>query len=175
MAMTTRLRASVSANGASCGKTASRSCRSEAQRLMRRLCEHCRRPVPAPPERLLAIGYTEEEATSNAQFYTAVGCPRCSGGYTGRFAILETLPMRDEIKRLVIEGRSAMDIKHAAVDAGMITLRRCALLNAMRGRTTIEEALRVTLDERRRAPAPVRVAVEGATDAEAEPAAAVQD
>jgi len=121
-----------------------------AQRLMRRLCEHCRRPVDAPPERLLAVGYTEEEATSDAQFYTAVGCPRCNGGYTGRFAILETLPMRDEIKRLVIEGRSAMDIKHAAVEGGMITLRRCALLNAMRGRTTIEEALRVTLDERRR-------------------------
>jgi type IV pilus assembly protein PilB len=144
-----------------------------AQRLMRRLCEHCRRPAPAPPERLLAIGYTEEEATSNAQFFTAVGCPRCSAGYTGRFAILETLPMRDEIKRLVVEGRSAMDIKHAAVDAGMITLRRCALLNAMRGRTTIEEALRVTLDERRRAPAPEAVAVE--TTFDAEPSAVAAD
>ena len=137
-----------------------------AQRLMRRLCEHCRRPVPTPPERLLAIGYTEEEATSDAQFYTAVGCPRCAAGYTGRFAILETLPMRDEIKRLVIEGRGAMDIKQAAVDAGMVTLRRCSLLNAMRGRTTIEEALRVTLDERRRPPAPEVVAVETTFDAE---------
>ncbi len=88
-----------------------------AQRLMRRLCEHCRRPVEAPPERLLAIGYTEEEATSPTKFFTAVGCPRCNQGYTGRFAILETLPIRDEIKQLIVEGRSALDIKNAAVDA----------------------------------------------------------
>ena len=147
-----------------------------AQRLMRRLCEHCRRPVEAPPERLLAIGYTEEEATSPTRFFTAVGCPRCNGGYTGRFAILETLPIRDEIKKLIVEGRSAMDIKNAAVDAGMITLRRCALLNALRGKTTIEEALRVTLEERRRpSVAELAAAAEGVVAAKAAVSVVVPD
>ena len=121
-----------------------------AQRLMRRLCEHCRAPMEAPSERLREIGYTEADIGGKPTFFRAVGCPRCNGGYTGRFAILETLPIRDEIKRLIVGGKSALDIRNAAVDAGMITLRRCALLNAMRGRSTIDEALRVTLDDRRK-------------------------
>ena len=123
-----------------------------AQRLMRRLCEHCREPIPAPPDRLIAVGYTREEAESRPTIYRAVGCPRCNAGYTGRFAILETLPIKDDIKRMIVEGKGALDIKQKAVENGMVTLRRCALLNALRGKTTIEEALRVTLDERRRAP-----------------------
>ena len=121
-----------------------------AQRLMRRLCEYCREPITAPKDRLINLGYTEDEVASNMTLFRAVGCPRCTAGYTGRFAILETLPIRDDIKRLIVDGRNAMDIRARAVENGMITLRRCALLNAMRGKTTIDEALRVTLDERRR-------------------------
>jgi type IV pilus assembly protein PilB len=121
-----------------------------AQRLMRRLCEHCRERMEAPKERLLAIGCTEEDVESGPTIYRAVGCPRCNQGYSGRFAILETLPIKDDIKRMIVEGRGALDIRNRAVEAGMVTLRRCALLNAMRGKSTIEEALRVTLDERRR-------------------------
>lgn len=121
-----------------------------AQRLMRRLCEHCRAPMEAPAERLREIGYTDEDIDGKPTFFRAVGCPRCNAGYAGRFAILETLPIRDDIKRLIVGGKGALDIRNAAVDAGMITLRRCALLNAMRGRSTIDEALRVTLDDRRK-------------------------
>ena len=69
-------------------------------------------------------------------------------GTAGRFALLETMPMHEEIKRLIIEGRSALDIKNAAIrDHEMITLRRCALLNALRGKTSIEEVLRVTMPD----------------------------
>jgi type IV pilus assembly protein PilB len=118
-----------------------------AQRLVRRLCQSCREAYHAPKDRLLSIGFTEEEVASDPVVYRAVGCARCNQGYAGRFAILETLPTTEEVKRLVIEGRSSLDIREKAIEQGMITLRRCALLNALRGKTTVEEVLRVTLGE----------------------------
>ena len=147
-----------------------------AQRLIRRLCEHCREPLSAPKDRLRAIGFTEEEIDGNPALFRAVGCPRCSGGYAGRFAILETLPVRDDIRRLVVEGASSLQLKQAALDNGMITLRRCAIRNAIRGKTSVDEVLRVTMDERRKgaggaedAP-PAPVVVEAPVEPEAEAA-----
>jgi type IV pilus assembly protein PilB len=119
-----------------------------AQRLCRRLCPHCKEEVKAPAGRLLDIGFTEEEVAEDPSVWVAKGCTRCSNGYSGRFAILETLPMTDPIKRIIIEGGSALDIKIRALADGMISLRRCAILNAMRGNTSIEEVLRVTLSDR---------------------------
>ncbi len=121
-----------------------------AQRLMRKLCEHCKEPLTAPSERLIQIGLTDREVAAAPQVWRAVGCPRCNHGYSGRFAILETLPVRDDIKRAIVEAKSSLEIRRMAIEAGMITLRRCALLNALRGKTSIEEVLRVTLDDRRR-------------------------
>jgi type IV pilus assembly protein PilB len=120
-----------------------------AQRLCRRLCSHCKEEVEAPAERLLSVGFSKEEVEASRTVYMAKGCTRCNQGYAGRFAILETLPMSEDIKRTIIEGGSALDIKHQALKEGMITLRRCAILNAIRGNTSIEEVLRVTLDDRR--------------------------
>jgi type IV pilus assembly protein PilB len=126
-----------------------------AQRLCRRLCKHCREPLAAPPERLLSVGFTEAEINANPTLFTGKGCGRCNEGYAGRFAILETLPMVDEIRRIVIDGGSALDIRNTALDRGMLSLRRCAILNAIRGNTSIEEVLRVTLSDRRMRQAPV--------------------
>jgi type IV pilus assembly protein PilB len=120
-----------------------------AQRLCRRLCKHCREPLEAPPERLRAIGFSDAEIEAKPVLYTGKGCSRCNEGYAGRFAILETLPMVDEIRRIVIDGGSALDIRNAALDRGMLSLRRCAILNAIKGNTSIEEVLRVTLSDRR--------------------------
>jgi type IV pilus assembly protein PilB len=133
-----------------------------AQRLARRLCKHCKEPFTAPPERLLHIGFTQEEVDGELELFQPRGCARCSQGYSGRFALLETLPMSEEIKRIIVEGGSAVDIKEEALRQGMITLRRCAILNALRGNTSIEEVLRVTLSDRRTrmAPAPDVDAVE---------------
>ena len=75
------------------------------------------------------------------------GCPRCNLGYKGRFAILETLYIDDTLKRMIVERRSVHELKAHAVSQGMITLRRVGLLNAMRGRTSLEEVLRVTLED----------------------------
>jgi type IV pilus assembly protein PilB len=120
-----------------------------AQRLVRKLCEHCRQPVEALPEReLLHVGYREEELEDMQLFSPHPdGCPRCTNGYKGRFALLETLSMSPALKRLVIEGRSAMELKKQGMEEGMLTLRRVGLLNAMRGRTSLEEVLRVTLKD----------------------------
>ena len=117
-----------------------------AQRLARKLCEECKEPFQPPPERLLAVGYRNGEF-DGATFYRPKGCGRCTNGYKGRFALLETLPISGDIARLIIQGKSAMDIKVKALEEGMITLRRVGLLNAMRGRTSIEEILSITMPD----------------------------
>jgi len=119
-----------------------------AQRLARRLCKYCKAPMDnVPASRLIEVGFLPEEA-EGAEVFRAVGCPRCKGGYSGRFALLETMPMNEDVKRMVIQGKSALDIKnHSIMHEGMITLRRAAVLNAMRGVTSIEEVLRVTMPD----------------------------
>ena len=119
-----------------------------AQRLARRLCKYCKAPMDkVPTERLLEVGFLPEE-TESAELMQPVGCPRCKGGYAGRFALLETMPMNEDVKRMVIQGKSALDIKnHSILEEGMITLRRAAVLNAIRGVTSIEEVLRVTMPD----------------------------
>ena len=120
-----------------------------AQRLARKLCEKCRVRVDLTEQELLAAGFTEEEIVDPAfeLHGRGPGCPRCKDGYRGRFAILETLPIEGELKRMVVEGRSSMELKTRALEQGMISLRRVGLFNAMRGRTSIEEVMRVTLED----------------------------
>ncbi len=119
-----------------------------AQRLSRKLCDECKRPsqVVPPPDYLLKLGMREEEL-DGLSLYEPVGCQRCSQGYKGRFALLETMPVTTELQRVIISGGSAIDIKDQAVKEDMITLRRCGLLNMARGKTTLEELLRVTVDD----------------------------
>jgi len=118
-----------------------------AQRLARKLCEQCKQPADVPPrERLLQIGFLPEEC-EDLTLYKPVGCGRCGQGYKGRFALLETLVMTDTIKRLILSGGSAVDIKEKAVEEGMLTLRRAGILNAIRGKTSLEEVLRVTMND----------------------------
>ena len=118
-----------------------------AQRLARRLCNECKRPLETQPqpEHLIELGFTEEEI-KDLTLHEAVGCNRCSNGYKGRFALLETLPMTEDLRRCVISGGSALEIRDVALSQGMVTLRRAALMNVMRGKTSIEEVLRITRD-----------------------------
>jgi len=118
-----------------------------AQRLLRKLCEHCRVPeTDIPAQRLLDLGYLPSELPT-LKICRAGGCPRCKNGYKGRFAVIEALEMDDTIRKMIIKGNSAMGIKEYAMKRGMITLRRCALLNAGRGKTSIEETLRMTMED----------------------------
>jgi type IV pilus assembly protein PilB len=119
-----------------------------AQRLLRKLCENCKAPLDALPEKehLLEIGFLPQDLP-NLKLLKPVGCARCSNGYKGRFAILEALEVDDTIRRMIIEKQSALDLKAAAIKKGMLTLRRTALLNAMRGKTSLEEVLRMTMTD----------------------------
>ena len=117
-----------------------------AQRLARKLCDECKEPFEPPPERLISVGFKPDEIHGMTLFRPK-GCGRCTMGYKGRFALLETLPVTSDIARLIIQGKSAMDIKVLALEQGMITLRRCGLLNVKRGRTSIEEVLNATMPD----------------------------
>jgi type IV pilus assembly protein PilB len=118
-----------------------------AQRLCRKLCDRCKQPVEAIPpwEDLQKMGFREEDR-ADIKMWRAVGCSSCANGYRGRFAILEALPVDEDVKRMIIERRSAMEMKKFCTDKkGMLTLRRTGLLNCMRGRTTLEEIVRMTM------------------------------
>jgi type IV pilus assembly protein PilB len=121
-----------------------------AQRLGRRLCTHCRKPIERPSlERLVGWGLHSSDLQDEHTFYEAdpAGCRQCTQGYRGRFPIFETMNVTPAIKRLIIEGVSKADLKAQAIDEGMLTLRRVGMLNAARGMTSIEEILRVTLGD----------------------------
>jgi type IV pilus assembly protein PilB len=110
-----------------------------AQRLGRKLCANCKKRVDLPKDALLRLGYLESELEQPMELYEPVGCPRCNGGYKGRFALLETMRMSEPVKRLVVEKAHVADIKKQALSEGMLTLRRCGLMNAMRGKTSLQE------------------------------------
>ena len=121
-----------------------------AQRLARKLCEHCRTPIELPPAELLAVGYAEKDLSDLKLFQpNPKGCGRCNAGYRGRFAILETLYLDEVLKRMVVERRSVQELKNEAVRQGMLTLRHVGLLNASRGRTSLAEVLSVTMEDGR--------------------------
>jgi type IV pilus assembly protein PilB len=120
-----------------------------AQRLLRRLCTNCRRPIEKlPPEDyLISIGFEERELR-DLILYEPVGCEACLNGYRGRFAILEAMQVDENVRRMIIESESHHDIKDYAVQKkGMLTLRRCAIINAIKGKTSLQEVLNMTMGE----------------------------
>jgi type IV pilus assembly protein PilB len=116
-----------------------------AQRLGRKLCANCKKRVELPKDALLRLGYLEEDFAQPMELYEPVGCPRCNGGYKGRFALLETMRMSEPIKRMIVEKAHIAEIKKQALSEGMLTLRRCGLLNAARGKTSLQEIEATTM------------------------------
>jgi general secretion pathway protein E len=115
-----------------------------AQRLVRVICRGCKEPVRLTSERLAEIGLSPQDVPGSIT-YRGAGCAEClSTGYRGRTGIYELLVMDDEIRRLVVEGADANQIRRAACAAGMKTLRHDGAAKVIRGITTIEEVLRVT-------------------------------
>ena len=116
-----------------------------AQRLARLICSACREPAEIPPQALMELGVSREEAGA-ATCFRGVGCPQCGGtGYRGRVALYEVMPVSDELRELVLNGASATDIKKTAMALGMMTLRQSGLLKLRQGLTTVEEVIRVTM------------------------------
>ncbi|WP_456415611.1 type II secretion system ATPase GspE [Thiolapillus sp.] len=119
-----------------------------AQRLVRRLCPHCREAYEPLPELVHELGLDEFGADGEAvTLYHPVGCEECGGsGYYGRLSLTEVLVMNDEIRRLVMRHANAGEIQQAAIDDGMDTLRRDGLRKSVAGLTTLEEVARVAED-----------------------------
>jgi type IV pilus assembly protein PilB len=118
-----------------------------AQRLARRICAQCKEEEKFPAAALIKIGFSEEEA-GKIKCYKGKGCPACNGtGYKGRVALYEVMPVRDELKELILEGASTTDIKKAAIRLGMKTLRMSGLTKVGEGVTTIDEVMRVTFGD----------------------------
>ncbi len=119
-----------------------------AQRLLRRVCGHCRRVLRPSPELLAEIGITPEQAGDRTLYAGGAGCDACKQtGYRGRTGIHELLVVDDEVRTLIMKNADATAIRRAAVAAGMVTLREDGATKVLAGETTIEEVLRVTQED----------------------------
>jgi general secretion pathway protein E len=117
-----------------------------AQRLMRLICPHCKEQLTATEVRPLAERFGE---SLPGWLYQGRGCRRCQGtGYLGRVGIFEIMIVTDEIRSLILKNVSARDLRKVASQQGMLSLREDGFRHLSEGRTTVEEVLRVTTDER---------------------------
>jgi len=118
-----------------------------AQRLVRLICEHCRRPVKYDDEYLRESGLDPAEWRTFA-FYEGRGCMECSGtGFRGRTAIHELLDLTEKIREMILDKRPTSEIKRIAREDGMTFLRHSALDRVRQGITTLREANKVTFIE----------------------------
>jgi len=117
-----------------------------AQRLARRLCNHCKTKLDIPDEALRKEGFTPDEIATGLQIFGPVGCTQCTDGYKGRTGIYEVMPVSEEIGRIIMAGGSALDIKQQAAREGVWGLRQSALKKVKDGLTSLEEINRVTVD-----------------------------
>jgi type IV pilus assembly protein PilB len=118
-----------------------------AQRLVRMICEHCRRPVRYEHEVLEESGLTGPE-WKDVTFYEGTGCIECHGtGFRGRTAICELLDLSDRIREMIIDKKPTSEIKRAARDEGMIFIREMGLLKVRAGVTTLRELNKVSFIE----------------------------
>ena len=116
-----------------------------AQRLVRKLCDHCKEPYHAVPEVVEQLGLEKFAAGKDITLYHAKGCVQCGQtGYLGRFCILEMLPMTDPLRSLVMKHANSNELKAEAQRGGMFTMYEDGMRKALRGDTTFEEVLRVT-------------------------------
>jgi general secretion pathway protein E len=116
----------------------------QAQRLVRTLCRDCRAAYTPVDELVERFGLERFAVDGQVTLYRAAGCATCGGsGYAGRSAILEILPMTDDIKGLVLKRCDVSEIARAATGRGMVTMLDDGLFKAANGLTTLEEVLRV--------------------------------
>ncbi|HEY5042042.1 MAG TPA: ATPase, T2SS/T4P/T4SS family [Verrucomicrobiae bacterium] len=115
-----------------------------AQRLMRRICSHCKEPVTYPPKMFEDLGI-DPVMFDGVQLFRGRGCDRCkTSGYVGRMAVIEAMTITDQIRKLIIARSSTREMGKLAVNQGMRTLRMVALDRARDGITTLEQVLVTT-------------------------------
>ena len=112
-----------------------------SQRLVRKICPHCKKPYSPAPEEFEALGMKEDP---NVVFYKGSGCPECRHtGYVGRRAALEILVINSKISNMVARNAESEEIAAAARENGFVTMRESCRDLVLRGITTVEEAARV--------------------------------
>ncbi len=118
-----------------------------AQRLVRLICSHCKRPVVIDPK-LLEESAMDPALARSHTFYEGAGCIECGGtGFKGRTAICELLNLSDRIREMILERRPASDVKKAAHEEGMRFLRESAIEKVLLGQSTLREINKVTFVE----------------------------
>jgi type IV pilus assembly protein PilB len=118
-----------------------------AQRLVRLICSHCKRPTLVDAKALQEAGLSPELAQTH-RFYEGTGCVECGGtGFKGRTAICELLNLSDRIREMILERRPASEVKKAAHEEGMRFLRESAIEKVLTGLTTLREINKVTFVE----------------------------
>lgn len=116
-----------------------------AQRLARRLCNHCKAPVEIPRQSLLEMGFTEQDLSNpDLQIFQPVGCSECREGYKGRVGIYEVMKVTPEISKIIMEDGNALQIAAASEKLGFDNLRRSGLIKVINGLTSLQEINRVT-------------------------------
>ncbi len=113
-----------------------------AQRLVRILCEYCKKKMDLPDEALLEEGFKKEEI-GTFTCYEAVGCDQCIHGFRGRLGIFEVLPITDEMRQLIMRGENRIEIANQARKEGINNLRESGLERVKSGLTSLAELNRV--------------------------------
>lgn len=125
-----------------------------AQRLVRRLCPACKYLIEPKPEELVmvkkALANThsqdeiEPEKLKNLQFFEGKGCGECENvGYKGRVGLYEIMRMNNDIRRLILNQASSIDIEKMAISGGMVSLEQIGIIKALKGETSLDEVYRV--------------------------------
>jgi type IV pilus assembly protein PilB len=117
-----------------------------AQRLARRLCQHCKQPLDVPAEALRKEGFQENDIATGIKVYAAKGCTNCTDGYKGRVGIYQVMEVSEELGRIIMAGGHAQNIAEQAVKEGVWDLRRSGLEKVRSGMTTLEEINSVTTE-----------------------------
>lgn len=112
-----------------------------AQRLLRKLCKHCKKATKIPEDILIQQGFTEKDL--DATIYTAGQCTKCTNGYKGRVGIFEILVITQAIRDLIMRNADTQAIVEAARKDGFITLREAGIHKIKKGLTSLDELNRV--------------------------------
>ncbi|ASK34846.1 type IV-A pilus assembly ATPase PilB [Alloalcanivorax mobilis] len=115
-----------------------------AQRLARRLCDHCKEPVEIPDQSLREMGFTDSDLQSGFTVYGPAGCEKCKAGYKGRLGVYEVVRITDGIGRIIMEEGNSIEIADQCRKEGFNDLYRSGLNKVMQGVTSLEEVSRVT-------------------------------
>jgi len=114
-----------------------------AQRLGRRLCEHCKKLADFPDKTYLDAGFKQEEL-STLKVYSPVGCDHCNDGYKGRVGIYQVMPISEKMRALILSGGNAMEMADLSKSEGINDLRASGLEKIRQGITSLEEIDRIT-------------------------------